>query len=72
MKTTNHAEQLIERARKEMKKRGVTVHRMAHEASIGYEIAYYVFNPERRQYKRKGKPKFSYEVGMKIQDWISK
>lgn len=63
---------LLEQVKKEMKKRGVSLHQMSLQAGCHYGTLYWIFHPEKRMGgNRVGPPRFSYNVGKKIESWIS-
>tara|TARA_R110000868_G_scaffold137858_1_gene351523 strand:- start:3454 stop:3690 length:237 start_codon:yes stop_codon:yes gene_type:complete len=68
--TPNFSERLIVRAVKEIKRRKITIYRMAKEVPCYYNMIYLIFNPDKKTYKRVGKPKFSYETGKQIENWL--
>lgn len=71
-KPMTDSERLLDSVRAELKKRGVTVHRLADELGCEYLTIYFLFNPERRQYKRQGRPRFTYDIGKKLERWLQK
>jgi hypothetical protein len=65
---------LLERVRKEMLKRGVTLHRVALEAGCNYITLYHIFNPDRRSVvpRKGGKRRFSFDTGKNLERWLQK
>ena len=68
----SRSELLLEEVRKELKRSRTTLYRMTEEMQCSYDTIYCVINPERRQRPRVGPPRFSYELGKKVEDWLKK
>ncbi len=66
----SHSEALLSEVRKELVKRGVSLHRFSKEIGCSYMGVYFALLPEKRQRKRIGPAKFSYEFGKKVEVWL--
>lgn len=64
------SESLLEMVREKLRRDGVTLHRLSDEIACNYISIYYLFHPERRQVPRSGRPRFTYDTGKALEQWL--
>ncbi len=65
------SEALLHDVRKEIKRRQIPLGKAAREMGVRYITLFFVLKSEKRSYKRVGRPRFAFDTGIQMLDWVA-